>query len=418
MYEDIELPVRSRCRLSSGSRTRIYFIRNSAGQSLFFLKWVELVLSVLCLCSAVVTVSAGPIRETITIIILFFINSFTILVVLAEITYSHFKSYLSVILQILIIGINCVLNSTITILLYNVNSSNVLFGILIYLNGITSVLFLVDLICKIVISIFLYQITGVKIVKDVGVSAFIPFPSPQKTKIPRSILTATPITYGGTFPVGKNQPPFLAEDRNPPIDFATPDKGFRQKTINTTAFIENKDKSPKYDFDKDARSKFIQARIDQQDKATTTFALLHMEEERRKKSPWTCSTPSTSRKFEARKLASMSTPITYSGTFAVNKELVPITPETIMNSPQTSPRIKESILKRAKEGAGSKSEGNSPRTLGYISEEKYSEYTSSSDNCSLKRSSYVFIKNAETIPGTVMDEMDSYQYKRMQYEQN
>ncbi|KAF7274087.1 hypothetical protein GWI33_013231 [Rhynchophorus ferrugineus] len=408
MYEETALPIRSKLRISSGSNTRIYFIRNSTSRSLIFLKYFETIISLFCLGLAIATFNI-LLTNIMERTILFGLNSCSLILTTVEILYLNFNSYIPVILQVLNSFINSGLFLTCVILLHRSQSSHVIMKTMTITNGTGSIVCLVDFICKIVISIYLNQTTRIKTVKDVGVSAFMPFPLSHKPRQPRSVVTATPITYGGTFPIGKDQPPFLAQDRNPPKEIPYyNDKGNRYKNNYKYEFDEY------FTLERLPKNKIIQTHLEQENKSTTTtFATLHLEEERRKKSPWTCSTPTSSRKFEAKKYSPMSTPITYSGTFAVNKELVPITPQNISlsESPRISPRTTNRLHKKAKEGFSSKSEGSSPRRLGNISEERFSQ-TLSSGNCSMKRSNRNIVSNT-TLPGLVLDDVNYIQHKRM-----
>ncbi|KAH1026216.1 hypothetical protein HUJ05_010766 [Dendroctonus ponderosae] len=358
MYEDTILPVRNKLRIQSESQIRIYFVQEETTRSLTVLKWLELATCLLSLCFTIAAINAtlGAINGATLILS----TSFSTILVMAEVTYQYFKRALPLTLQVLAAGVNLALFTGVTFYIYKMHSPHELIQVLLVLDGIIAIVFLVDVTSKIIISTYLFQTTRVKSVADVGVSAFVTPPSYGRPKPPRSVQTTTPITYGGTFPIGKNQPPFLPQERS----------------------FSPEDYSP-----------------------SERIPPFYLDEERRKKSPWTCSTPNTSRKFEARKQASMSTPITYSGTFAVNKELVPITLEGIKGtSPKSSPRARK--LHRSEKKSPDKAEGAflDIGRLDHISEEKLALQLSA-ENCSIGRSNCGFF-DAPVLPGTVLDGCD------------
>ncbi|KAL1494095.1 hypothetical protein ABEB36_009747 [Hypothenemus hampei] len=273
---------------------------------------------------------------------------------------------------------------TTTTMLYYTNYLENLNQIFLYLNGFTSIIFLTDFLCKITMSSLLYQAIQEKFVIDVGVNT-INFPSSSSSKPKfqgtKSSLTTTPITYGGTFPIGKNQPPFLPEER---LNYP-PAEGCSYYCPSETKCFKHNSKS----------MNLIQFYPRHEDKGTSTLIPFYLEEERvKRKSPWTLSTLTNSRKIESRK---QTTPITYSGTFAVNKDLVPITG----SSPKASPRVRKLHPIR--------SAGNSPRRddsvtfgnsrrLDHISEERVSM------ECSSLKSLEEYYSQSSILPGSVVIE--------------
>ncbi|KAH1016790.1 uncharacterized protein LOC109545324 isoform X2 [Dendroctonus ponderosae] len=405
MYEDTILPVRNKLRIQSESQIRIYFVQEETTRSLTVLKWLELATCLLSLCFTIAAINAtlGAINGATLILS----TSFSTILVMAEVTYQYFKRALPLTLQVLAAGVNLALFTGVTFYIYKMHSPHELIQVLLVLDGIIAIVFLVDVTSKIIISTYLFQTTRVKSVADVGVSAFVTPPSYGRPKPPRSVQTTTPITYGGTFPIGKNQPPFLPQERSfSPEDYSPSERSHRHKSAQTAHFGDCRSVAEAASAERSIKKpQMVQLFARQENKGTSTVPPFYLDEERRKKSPWTCSTPNTSRKFEARKQASMSTPITYSGTFAVNKELVPITLEGIKGtSPKSSPRARK--LHRSEKKSPDKAEGAflDIGRLDHISEEKLALQLSA-ENCSIGRSNCGFF-DAPVLPGTVLDGCD------------
>ncbi|XP_050297832.1 uncharacterized protein LOC126737127 [Anthonomus grandis grandis] len=410
-YEDTVLPVRSKFRIPSKCQTRIFFVQEKTHKSLYVLKWVELVLGLLCFTFGILVATTTTLpnwSKALPIVL----NIFTIVIVGGEAIYPYFDRSLSIRQQVICTAFNIIVHATITALMHKFHNWHELAQTVMYLNGFATILFFVDVVCRMIICSYLSQIVRVQSMVDVAVSTIFPqtsnnqsnsaTPSPGKYRSSRSCLTSTPITYGGTFPLGKDQPPF----RSPPSEGSNLEKGGRSRSAQTAQYTGDfKILSPmefsSYSIDKIPDTRLSQnyySRFNKEEKETNTMPPFYLEEERRKKMLVTCSMPGSSRKSESRKQATMSTPITYGGTFAVNKEIVPATPEgTSAISPKSSPRGKKVI----------KSEGSSPRRIDYqlffqnsrldqISEEKLSQ----------KRSSESCLTSTTHLPGSIVEEIE------------
>ncbi|XP_060522812.1 uncharacterized protein LOC132699876 [Cylas formicarius] len=296
------------------------FIQNTVRRRLTFLKWIQLAFCTGCLLCASAAIYLIPLLNS-NVIFALALNAATVLFNLGAVFCFYFGRFVPSEIQVVIDGAFALTYCACAVTMSLAGISHPVATALTILQGFAAAIFLTELMCKILMTSLLRQTTRVTSVKDVAITAFVANPPLPRPK--RSPLTAIPISYGGTFPVGKDLPPFLPEE-----------------TVEASTSV-----------DYSTKTKLVQVDIEQRNKGTS--APFAYDQQKRKKSMWTCASASPPKKQP------QPTPITYSGTFAVNRYTVPFTNDLRDTSPKGSPRTYTLFEREVSGNSGA----SSPRNL-------------------------------------------------------